>query len=90
VWKEGCDSPVSQEVDQEIAISITERQRVRLPARFEIYTSCACGCVVEAVGRTSTSGWTNTKLLDETNAVPYPDENERQFKTRLKKYQEGR
>lgn len=77
VWTEGCAAPVAEWTSDSYADQ-------RLPERFEIYTDCFCGAQPEAVGRTVNGIWSSTELISDKNAVPYPNENERDFKRRLK------
>lgn len=86
VWEQGQKAPVDQRVDDECKIASEARAEFRLPIRFEIYSRCRCPTFLQAVGFTNDEVWTRTELMSPTNAVPYPNESEREFQKRLDGY----
>lgn len=65
VWRQGHAEPVDQRVDPECR---SPGSAGRLPARFEIYTTCSQGHHVEAFGEAPEAIWTRTTLI--TAPVP--------------------
>ena len=86
VWQEGSKHPVEQAVPDECKGNIANDV---LPERFEFYTHCECGVWVQAVGYAPIGIWNRSELLNDSNAVPYPEENEREFRERKLKYRQG-
>jgi hypothetical protein len=65
VWRQGHATPIDQRVDPEWR---SRRDPGRLPARFEIYTTCSRGHHIEAFGDALDGTWTGTTLI--TAPVP--------------------
>lgn len=63
VWIEGRRAPVDQRVDGECKLSMAERERLFLPARFVIYSyDCLDHRPVEADCRAVDGVWASTEL----------------------------
>jgi hypothetical protein len=65
LWRQGHADPVDQRVDPERRSS---GSAVRLPVRFDIYTTCSHGHHVEALGEAPEGTWKRTTLI--TAPVP--------------------
>ncbi len=84
VWEEGFASPTTQEAD-DMNISEEERNRVRLPASFEIYShDCDCQYTVEAICEAINGTWVSTKIINSSIAKQKKEERKEDFKKRLK------
>lgn len=64
VWRQGHADPVDEAIDPERS----SRSGARLPARFEIFTTCSHGHHVEALGLAPEGTWTLTTII--TAPVP--------------------
>jgi hypothetical protein len=60
VWQQGARDPVEQRVDDEWRAPAPPPP---LPARFHMYTTCACGCWVDAVGDAPDGTWVRTTVV---------------------------
>ena len=64
-WIQGSAAPARQLVDDEYAMLESDRNQVRLPDRFEIYTECpGCAVWMQAEGYCEAAVWTRVELLD--------------------------
>ena len=62
-WIQGRRSPSRQLVDEDIAISEAQRDKLVLPEEFELHTDCGtCGTWVEAHGWCDAGIWTRVNL----------------------------
>ena len=66
IWAEGNAAPVDQDVDEDLKVPIGERQAIRLPRKFEIYSfDCPEHQPIDADCECDDSGvWTRTVLRD--------------------------
>ena len=63
-WREGSAAPITQDADEEIALPLNEREALRLPETFVIYShDCPEHRPVEARGRCVNGVWAETGLL---------------------------
>lgn len=65
IWQQGTVYPIEQMADEDCAISENERMKVRLPQRFDLYTSCE-NCPdywIVAEGKTENGVWTIVENL---------------------------
>ena len=68
VWEEGIAHPTGQEAG-EVNILKQNREKVRLPEEFEIYSyECGCPFPVEAICKTVDGIWSETIVIDTSNA----------------------
>jgi hypothetical protein len=86
VWGQGHAAAVGQLRHDEGAAPLAAWSNERLPNRFEIYASCKCPTLLEAVGITENGVWTQTELISPNNAVANPYVSDQDFKKRLKAY----
>jgi hypothetical protein len=64
VWMEGRAAPVAQDTDHDIALSLAEREAIRLPETFTIYFyDCSEHRPVEARCRCVNGIWAKTDIL---------------------------
>ena len=62
VWKQSESSPVSQLVDEEVALLDEDRRKQRLPEKFVLYSyDCEKHCVMTE-GKTENGVWTDTRI----------------------------
>ncbi|MGK3998580.1 hypothetical protein [Sorangium sp. So ce1024] len=72
-WVQGVPSPPRQHVDEECALSAPDRERFRLPERFEIYTDCEqCSAWIEAEGSCEGDVWSRVELVSCSAAARSP------------------
>ena len=72
-WVQGDLAPVRQLVDDEVAITPAARSHFRLPAEFELYTSCSsCSIWIRGLGICENGSWRHTTLLDPIEAPGLP------------------
>lgn len=63
VWKEGTAWPIGQDVDDELQLPISDRQRKRLPKVFTIYSyDCPRHQPVKALCSTDNDVWMRTEV----------------------------
>ena len=68
VWREGMTAPVNQDVDDDIALPTAERDALRLPSTFVIYSyDCAEHQPVEARCQCVDGVWSTTAILPFLN-----------------------
>ena len=73
-WTFAVASPTAHLVEDERAINPAERENLRLPDEFDIYTRCdACGASVDAHGSCTDGTWTRTDLVRPLAAPGLPD-----------------
>ena len=85
IWRQGVAAPVSQRVDDEIAISRPEREKFRLPRQFSIYSYC-CGnnLPVEAECQTTDGVWTTSCVVTAQSATQRSSETAAEFNARVR------
>jgi hypothetical protein len=89
VWKQGerfpIDCRLADEMYHQGKASFLRSGRHVLPERFEFHTDvCDCNHLVYGVGRCVDGVWTEAELMSPRNARPYPHENDRDFRDRLR------
>jgi hypothetical protein len=73
-WSSGVASPTGQLVEDECATDAPEREKLRLPDEFDLYTECdACKAWIDARGSCSDGAWSRTDLVRPLAAPGLPD-----------------
>lgn len=63
VWQEGDKNPIDQPIDDEVRLSVEERQQFILLLRFWIYSfDCPYHYPINAFGTTQNEIWSSTTL----------------------------
>ena len=84
IWKQGAAAPVDQLVSDDLAIPVEDRNNLRLPTEFTIYSPCCSDrFLVEASCRTASGVWNHTSLVTAENATQNNEERRADFRARV-------
>ena len=89
VWEQGRAAPVDQKIEKDIAIEIAQRETLRLPEEFLIF-SYNCSCPFPSLAHCSSEAgiWTTTALVTSEDVSRFEHETRDQFEAR-KQWLEG-